>query len=688
MTRRPTELPPASTGMDSGVAPVRAFAGPARNPLLAATIASALLALGLALPPWRIISAQAYLPLHTALEIIAICVSAMVFATGWNLRREEVNARPALLGAVFLAVAIVDIAHALSYGGMPVFVTPSGPEKAINFWLADCAIVAVGLLGIALLPARARRAGVLSAAFLAAIVLSAAVFWIGLFHADLVPRTFVAGQGLTPFKIGAEYAIVALHVAATGLLIRRAAHESSTDLYWLAAASWTLGAAELFFTLYADVSDLANIQGHAFRTAGYLMIYRAVFVAGVRAPYLALARERSLLRALLDATPDLVFFKDVRSRYLGFNRAFAEFCGRSESEMIGRTDREFTSPESAELYQRSDRAVVDTGKLERHEFWIEFPDGRRACLETLKAPLPGVDGRPAGLVGVSRDVTERKRMESELQDHRGRLEMLVGLRTEQLQQAKDAAEAASRAKNLFLANISHEIRTPLNAITGMAQLIALDPQTHGRHAERLRVMTEASEQLLGLIDDVLVLSKIEAGSSALDVAPFDIHELVDGVRAMMTGKAKSKGVALGAELVPPLDGRYVGDAMRLRQVLLNFVGNAVKFTDRGSIRLRARIECAEGERTCLRFEVEDTGVGIEAAHHRRIFDAFEQIEAPGGLRRGGTGLGLAISARIARQMGGDIGVDSRPGSGSTFWFTAWLVAVAVAAPAPQREAAR
>ena len=268
---------------------------------------------------------------------------------------------------------------------------------------------------------------------------------------------------------------------------------------------------------------------------------------------------------------------------------------------------------------------------------------------------------------LAAELDRRGLIEAELREHRHHLEELVAHRTAELQHAVERAEAASTAKSEFLSRMSHELRTPLNAVLGYAQLLRLDGGLSGKQASGLDIIRASGEHLLGLIVDILDLARIEAGRAEMNPSQIEPRALVQSVGDIVRIKAEEKRLALTLEIDPGLPERVWVDEQRLRQVLLNLLGNAVKFTDRGEVRLHVAAATAPG--LTLRFEVHDTGIGIAEADRERIFEPFEQ----GGelhRRRAGTGLGLAISRQLVRQMGSEIRLEAEPGGGSVFWFEA------------------
>jgi|GEM_PF-1758849 len=385
----------------------------------------------------------------------------------------------------------------------------------------------------------------------------------------------------------------------------------------------------------------------------------------------ALRLKEAHWRTLIDTLPDLVWLKDAKGVYLACNRRFEQYYGASEAAIVGKTDYDFIEKDAADAFRRQDLIVLKTGRTHMDEADVTFrADGHAESLETVKVPMYASDGKVLGVLGVARDITERRQLNIELEAHRHHLEELVEERTAQLAEARERAEEANRAKSAFLANMSHEIRTPMNAIVGLTHLLQRS-RPSVEQAVRLGKIETSATHLLSIINDVLDLSKIEAGKLALERVDFHLAGVFDQIQSLFREQLSGKGLTLEVDW----EGAPTwlrGDVTRLRQALINYVGNAVKFTHEGGIRLRVKRLRERDGKVELRFEVEDSGIGIEAEKQRHLFRAFEQADVSTTREYGGTGLGLAITRRLVELMGGEVGAQSRPGEGSRFWFNVWL----------------
>jgi signal transduction histidine kinase/ActR/RegA family two-component response regulator len=328
--------------------------------------------------------------------------------------------------------------------------------------------------------------------------------------------------------------------------------------------------------------------------------------------------------------------------------------------------------------------MAQINKIGRQDYSHSAPVATGDELETISISInrlaSTVQEREAALSAAH---AEQQHLNEELARERDSLEKKVKERTVALSLAKEAAETASRAKSTFLANMSHELRTPLNGIIGMTAM-ALRRSSDPKQIDQLGKATQASQHLLGVINDILDISKIEADRLTLEQVNFNLRTVLESLTNLLNQNVTDKGLALRIDVPPEIAERlFMGDPLRLGQVLLNFAGNAVKFTEQGAITVRARLAEESTTNALLRFEVQDTGIGIDPEDQKRLFTAFEQADGSMTRKYGGTGLGLAISKRLAQLMGGTVGVESTAGQGSTFWFTVLLGKVSDAVlPAP------
>ncbi len=385
------------------------------------------------------------------------------------------------------------------------------------------------------------------------------------------------------------------------------------------------------------------------------------------------AREQLVkLSQAVEQSPESIVITNLDAEIEFVNDAFLAVTGYTREEVIGQNPRILNSGKTPKSVHREMWDTLTTGLPWKGEFVNRRKDGSEYVEFATVSPIVGHDGRLSHYLAVKEDVTEKKRIGQELDRYRHHLEALVTERTRELEKARERAEVSNRAKSAFLANMSHEIRTPLNAVVGLTYLLLEDEPTPHQHV-RLTKVGKAAEHLLSIISDVLDLAKIEAGRVELDERDFHVSTILDQVASITGSTARAKGLAveIDGDGVPHL---LRGDPARLRQALLNLASNAVKFTEVGSVRLRATLldENEEGREVRVRFEVEDTGIGIAPDALSRLFGAFEQADASITRRFGGTGLGLAITRDLAALMGGDVGIESEPGVGTRVWFTAVL----------------
>jgi two-component system sensor histidine kinase/response regulator len=368
-------------------------------------------------------------------------------------------------------------------------------------------------------------------------------------------------------------------------------------------------------------------------------------------------RTEEELVTLFEASPDMLCIADFQGYLLRVNPAWEKTLGWSAEELTSRPYFDFVHPEDLEATAAQDKSVTEGSQAMLFENRYRCKDGSYRWLSWNATPITGH--------GVSyctvRDVTEQKRVAAELKE------------------ARDAADVANRAKSDFLANMSHEIRTPMNAVIGMTELLQDTPLSADQR-EYVETLTDAAESLLGLINDVLDFSKIEAGMLELSPAEFDLREALENTVRTLGHRAHQKGLELVCRVAPEVPECLLGDAPRLRQIVVNLLGNAIKFTEQGEVLLEVEKETADAGEVVLRFVIADTGIGIPGDKQDMIFEAFAQADGSTTREYGGTGLGLAIAARLVRMMGGDVSVDSEPGSGSRFTFTARLGVPAGGAP--------
>ncbi|MFZ2269608.1 MAG: PAS domain-containing protein [Azonexus sp.] len=377
------------------------------------------------------------------------------------------------------------------------------------------------------------------------------------------------------------------------------------------------------------------------------------------------------LSQAVEQSPEAVVITNLDGSIEYVNQAFVDSSGYAIDELLGRNMRVVRSGLTPAPTYEAMWANLLAGRVWSGELINQRKNGPLYYEHAIIAPIRQPGGGITHYLAVKQDITEKKRINEELEHHRHHLEDLVEQRTRELAAAKDAAEVANRAKSAFLANMSHEIRTPMNAITGLTHLLQRTAQD-AEQQDKLAKIGQSADHLMEVISDILDISKIEAGKLEIELVDFALADLLERAVALVRDKAQAKGLLLDIAALPDVGGWLRGDLTRLTQALVNYLGNAIKFTERGSIGLRCRLLDGGSRDVLLRFEVSDTGIGIEAAALSRLFNAFEQADNSTTRLYGGTGLGLAITRHLAELMGGEAGVESVPGEGSTFWFAVRL----------------
>jgi PAS domain S-box-containing protein len=393
---------------------------------------------------------------------------------------------------------------------------------------------------------------------------------------------------------------------------------------------------------------------------------------------MALRDSEDRYRTLVENTQDLITRVDTEGRFTFVNNSAQRVFGLAPSECIGLPAFDFVHPGDRETTQAAFGEWLHTPTpILRFENRQISRSGAVRLVQWDIIANRNASGEIIGFSSSARDVTQMRLAEAEIRQLNTDLEARVLARTADLEttnqlltQAKVQADAANIAKSAFLANMSHEIRTPMNGILGMANILRREGVT-SKQEKRLDVIDASAQHLLSVINDVLDISKIEAGKFTLEEAPVVVSSLMANVSSILAERAKAKGLHLLIE-TEHLPYNMVGDPTRLQQALLNYATNAVKFTERGSVTLRSLKQEETADTVVLRFEVVDTGIGIAPEAMSRLFSAFEQADNSMNRKYGGTGLGLAITRRLAELMDGDAGADSSPGVGSTFWFTVKL----------------
>ncbi|MCP3848852.1 MAG: PAS domain S-box protein [Gammaproteobacteria bacterium] len=362
-------------------------------------------------------------------------------------------------------------------------------------------------------------------------------------------------------------------------------------------------------------------------------------------------QQSALISSLLDSIPDIIFYKDMNGVYLGCNPPFTELLSRPKEEIISKTDYELFNKEIADFFRNNDKLMLERREARHNDEWVTYPDGKKILLDTLKTPFLGPNGEILGILGISRDITERNKIE------------------QILEQAKIDAEQASRAKSEFLASMSHEIRTPMNGVLGMLDLL-LNSSLNNEQFHQVKMAQSSAQSLLYLINDILDFSKVEAGKLKLEILDFNLLSMLGEFSESMALLAQDKNLEVILNTTNIKYPQIKSDPGRIRQILTNLVSNAIKFTQSGEILITAELAPLTelNNKLQLLITVSDTGIGIPQDKIKLLFDKFSQLDASTTRKYGGTGLGLSIAKKLCQLMDGDIQVSSKQNQGSCFKF--------------------
>ncbi len=593
-----------------------------------------------------------YLLYHSIIEFLAIVVAITIFIIGWNTRKFSRNNMIIILAAGYLAVGSLDMLHTLAFSGMGVF-----PQHDSNlptqFWIAARYVEGIAVFLGALYIGRKKvpLAETWLFGFLAAGVLLTYAIFAGVF-----PDCYVEGEGLTMFKIVSEFVVSAIFIAAGVIFWHKRTYLGRNILRLLLMAGVLTVLSEMSFTLYVDVYGFFNFLGHIFKLFSILLIYRALVEESLTNPYQLLFKEiaasneklsqnEKKFRDLVEHTTDWVWEVDLNGKLTYTNPRIKGLTGFELDEIIGRIPFDFMDPTGeGKAKEYFEDALAHANPFYQLESTMLNKDGFPVIFETSGVPVLNEQGELTGYRGIGRDITERKEAEKKLQ------------------QAKDEVEQANRAKSIFLANMSHEIRTPMNVIIGMTDILnnsGLNPN----QKECAGMVRESANSLLTIINDILDFSKIEAGRLEIAKIHFNLAWEVERTVASFALQAQKKGLKLSCSIDDNVPRIVTGDSARLQQVLINLIGNALKFTEQGEVAVNIRQD--DGG---ILFSISDTGIGIPADKDW-LFQSFTQADTSGARKYEGTGLGLAISKNLVELMGGSIGVKSVENRGSTFFFT-------------------
>ncbi|MGN7613999.1 MASE3 domain-containing protein, partial [Magnetococcales bacterium HHB-1] len=587
---------------------------------------------------------------HSLVEFFSIFVGMGLFVVSVNTWRFHQNGYFGFIGSAYLFVGIIDLLHTLSYKGMGIF-PDYGANLPTQLWISARALEVCSFL---VAPIFFKRTfswyGVLSFFSIVTALL------LGSIYTGYFPNCFIEGQGLTPFKVYTEYIIILISCAVLIQLYLHKARFSSRVIQALAWAVVTTMMTELLFTLYINVFDFMNAFGHLLKMLSFYFIYRALVMTVLIDPVALLFRDLEKHRCSLAMAQKIA--------HLGYWTWHIEKDRVSESEelcqLLGRslaqkqTLNQFLQVVHPEDQQRVTQAITTMLKQASMVFELEHRivrgDGQVRMMLARGHVIYNHYNRAEQVIGTWHDISDRKVIEEKLRD------------------AKIRAEHANQAKSEFLATMSHEIRTPLNGMLGFAQLLEVTELSE-KQQHYLQTIRQSGDYLLHVINDILDFSKIEAQKMVLESIPFSLAELLLETTRLVQPQIDKKKLTFSYQIAPDVPLFLRGDPVRLRQILLNLLSNAAKFTAQGSITLQIDLKADQKAPVLLSFQVCDSGMGIASDQIEYLLKPFSQADSTTTRRFGGTGLGLAIVHKLGQLMGGGVSIDSVVGEGTTVTVT-------------------